>query len=546
MPLIIALLLSATAASAQVESFTDSVILQRLRRFAPAEFTVDTSKLAPGDRRALGSLIAAGKVIEEIYLRQSWAGSPALLDSLSADTSAGGKLRRRYFMVNMSPWSNADRMRAFLPGAPEKKPLRANLYPDGMKRADWGPWFIALDSRRQAEAAGPRHVVRWDSGGAMKTVPYSEEYRDLLTAAGGLLKEAAAQVADRGTRELLLALITAFGSNDYGVSDRAAVGADGAISVTIGPTNLSLDELFRYKKAYEVVIAVRDEHATLRMKQMERSLPGIEKALGGPGPGARAKHISLRIDNAVYIGGGARAGSLASTVRLPADSTLLPSTGEKTILLRNVYERNFALIQAPIAAAVLEAGQAGDVTFDAFFLHLVMRELSRRFGWDGAVRRSADPSGAVALVDPAPALAEAKADLAGLAGIDHLTAAGTLPAALSRSLYQTQVSSLLRALRFWRDDPFVAGAAIQFSYHREQGSIAYDPRSGRYRVDVGKMKDTSRKLFSEITSLQSEGDPARLASFYERYARLSPEISALPERLADIPYDIEPVFPLAD
>ncbi len=536
----------ATPAPAQVGAFSDSALIVRLGRFAPASFTIDTSKLATSERQALGNLIAAGKVVEEIYLTQMWAGNIALLDSLSADTSAGGKLRQRYFSINQGPWSISDRMQAFLPGVPGKKPLRANLYPDGLKRADWGVWFIGLDARRQAEAAGPWHVVRWDSGGSMKTVPYSEEYRALLGKAGGFLNDAAAHIGDAGTKEQLRSLVEAFGENDFRESDPASIAANGTISLTIGATNGSLDELFRYKKAFEVVVAVRDEPETRRMKLMERSLPAVLQSLGGGGSVAPGSALSLRIDNAVYIGGGARAGAVASTVRLTTDSTLTSTARKKTILLRNVLERNFTLIQAPIAAALLDTGQADEVSFDAFFLHLVMRELSHRFDRSGTPRRTPTQADAADLLDPAPAFAEVKADLAGLAGIDQLAADGVLPATVSHSLYQTQVSSLLRALRFGSNDPFVAGAAIQFNYHRVQGAITYDSRVGRYRVEPAKMGVSVKRLFKEISTLQTDPDPARTAAFNEKYNRLSPEIASLAERLAHIPFDLEPSFPLAD
>lgn len=78
-------------------------------------------------------------------------------------------------MINMSPWSVADRSGAFLGGVPEKRVPQANFYPQGMRRSEWGPWFIKHDARRQAEALGPNHVIRRDSSGVMKTVPFNYE-----------------------------------------------------------------------------------------------------------------------------------------------------------------------------------------------------------------------------------------------------------------------------------------------------------------------------------------------------------------------------------
>ena len=46
-------------------------------RFAPTEYRVDISKLSAGDRKALGKLVEASKVIDDIFLTQYWSGNHA-------------------------------------------------------------------------------------------------------------------------------------------------------------------------------------------------------------------------------------------------------------------------------------------------------------------------------------------------------------------------------------------------------------------------------------------------------------------------------------
>ena len=62
-----------------------------IARYAPAQLTVDTSHLAPGDQKALGKLLEAARVIDEIFLKQLWSGNPALQARLEKDTSPLGK-----------------------------------------------------------------------------------------------------------------------------------------------------------------------------------------------------------------------------------------------------------------------------------------------------------------------------------------------------------------------------------------------------------------------------------------------------------------------
>src|ERR1035438_4091195 len=77
-------------------------------RFAPATMHVDTSKLSAGDRAALVKLIAAGRVVNRIFLKQVWSGNAALLKTLQQDSSALGKARLEYFWLNKGPWSDLD------------------------------------------------------------------------------------------------------------------------------------------------------------------------------------------------------------------------------------------------------------------------------------------------------------------------------------------------------------------------------------------------------------------------------------------------------
>ncbi|MBM3740060.1 MAG: hypothetical protein FJW39_30250, partial [Acidobacteria bacterium] len=66
-------------------------------RFVPVELTADTSKLTPGDRKALDLLIEASRRIDRLFLRQLWSGNPGLYAKLQKDRSAEGRARLAYF-----------------------------------------------------------------------------------------------------------------------------------------------------------------------------------------------------------------------------------------------------------------------------------------------------------------------------------------------------------------------------------------------------------------------------------------------------------------
>src|SRR5579862_5271348 len=149
----------------------DLAELQRMAaRFAPVELRVDTSALSAPDRQALGKLIVAAHVIDDLFLTQYWSGNHALYAKLQKDTTPLGKARLHYFWINKGPWSALDDHQAFLPGVPDRKPLAANFYPEDMTKQQFEDWIKALPKEQKQEAEGFFTVIRRD-GGRLHAVP---------------------------------------------------------------------------------------------------------------------------------------------------------------------------------------------------------------------------------------------------------------------------------------------------------------------------------------------------------------------------------------
>src|SRR5437879_3168458 len=82
----------------------DLAALERMTtRFAPVELRVDTSKLAAADRQALVKLVAAARLIDDIFLTQYCSGNHALYAKLQQDSTPLGKALLRYFWINKGP-----------------------------------------------------------------------------------------------------------------------------------------------------------------------------------------------------------------------------------------------------------------------------------------------------------------------------------------------------------------------------------------------------------------------------------------------------------
>src|SRR5256714_2597615 len=172
------------------ESGEAAELNKKIRRFAPTVMTANAARLSPSDRKALQKIIAAAKLYDALYLRQIWSGNESLWKKLAADETPLGHLRLHYFMNNKGPWSQLDENAPFIEGVPPRPP-QANFYPDDMTKDEFNSWSNGLSPEEKEKATGYFYVIRRDAGGKLKSVPYSEEYREFLEAAAKLLREAA-------------------------------------------------------------------------------------------------------------------------------------------------------------------------------------------------------------------------------------------------------------------------------------------------------------------------------------------------------------------
>src|SRR6476469_10886468 len=94
----------------------DPVLAKKIARFAPTTLTASLAKLSARDRQALAKIIAAAKLLDPLFLRQVWSGNDALKTKLEADTTAVGRQRLHYFLINDGPWSRLDSNEPFIEG----------------------------------------------------------------------------------------------------------------------------------------------------------------------------------------------------------------------------------------------------------------------------------------------------------------------------------------------------------------------------------------------------------------------------------------------
>lgn len=532
----------------QVSPSDAQALSAQIRRFSPTVITADIARLSSADRQALHKIIEAAQLLDPLYLRQVWAGNPALLKKLEADQSPLGRERLHYFLINDGPWSQLDENKPFIDGVPPEKPPQASYYPDDMTKDEFNRWVETLGSEERQKATGFFYVIRRDANGKLRSVPYSEEYREFLEPAAKLLREAAELTDNVTLKNFLRKRADAFLSNDYYESDVAWMDLDAPLDVTIGPYETYSDGLFGYKAAFEAYVTLRDEAESAKLarfsnylQELENNLP-IDARYRNPKLGSSSP---IRVVNVVFSSGEGNSGVQTAAFNLPNDERVVEEKGSKRVMLKNIQEAKFNKTLIPIARVVLNPSQQEEVSFAAFFTHVLTHELMHGLGPHTIKVNGQETTVRKQLKETYSTIEEAKADITGLWALQYLMDKGVVDRQMERTVYTTFLASAFRSVRFGVQEAHGRGIALQFNYLTDEGAIKFDERTGTFQVVPERIKEAVRKLTHDILTLQAEGSYEKAKAMLDKYGVIRPQMQSALERLKDVPVDIEPSFPLA-
>jgi Peptidase family M49 len=534
---------TATTASA---SRPATSLAARADRFAPADIGADVTALPENERTALAHLITASRVIDGLFLRQVWAGNPALLLQLQSDKSPEGQARLRYFLLNKGPWSRLDGDEPFVAGVGDK-PEGANFYPAGATKADIEHWLATLSPTEKAQAVGFFTTIRRGPEGRFVAVPYTIEYQGELALIAEHLRAAAKATSQPTLRVFLDQRADALVSNDYYASDVAWMELDASIEPTIGPYEVYEDEWFAAKAAFESFITLRDDAETAKLTKFSGQLQGLENrlpidpALRNPKLGALSP---IRVVNVVFSAGDGNRGVQTAAFNLPNDERVVNEKGTKRTMLKNTQEAKFRLVLQPIAKQALSTADQGRVQFDAFFTHILMHELMHGLGPNNVTVNGQATTVRAQLKETYSTLEEAKADISGLWALQTLVDDGVIDKSLGDTMYVTFLASAFRSIRFGTTEAHGRGIAIQLNALLDAGAFVANA-DGTFRVEPAKIRDAVKALTTEIMMVQARGDYAAATALMARRT-IRPEVQKLLDRLGSVPVDIEPRFTAAE
>ncbi|MDX5418698.1 MAG: Zn-dependent hydrolase [Hymenobacteraceae bacterium] len=514
-----------TAETVQTDAATD--LQQKLGMYTNVRLTADMSSLSEKERQMIPLLIEAGNIMDELFWFEAYGKKDSLMSALTDDAA------RQFVKINYGPWDRLNNNEPFIPGV-GPKPDAANFYPHDMTKEEF-------EKSTLKDKASQYTFLRRDANGQLTTVPYHVQFKEQVTRAANLLKQAANLAEEPGLKKYLTLRAEALLTDNYQPSDLAWMDMkNNRIDVVIGPIETYEDKLFGYKAAHEAYVLIKDMDWSKRLEKYAAFLPELQRGLPVAAnykketPGTDS---DLNAYDVVYYAGDCNAGSKTIAINLPNDEEVQLKKGTRRLQLKNAMRAKFDKIMLPIADELIADDQKKHITFDAFFANTMFHEVAHGLG----IKNTINGKGTVreALKEHGSALEEGKADILGLYMITQLHKKGEVSGSLE-DYYTTFMAGIFRSVRFGAASAHGKANMVRFNFFKENGAFERDAKTGKYRVNYVKMGEAMDKLSELILTLQGNGDYAGVGKLLNEQGQISAELQADLDRLSqkNIPVDV--------
>ncbi|MBI9071694.1 MAG: peptidase [Melioribacteraceae bacterium] len=520
----------------------EKMLKERIDKYALTEIKYDESLLDENQKKVVHKLFEAAQIIDELFLEQVYYKNAEIEKELKGATDELSKLKYDFFKLNFGPFDRLDHETPFI--GTEQKPKGANFYPVDMTKEEFTNW-IKENPADEKDFTSEFTVIRRKDN-KLVAVPYTEEYKEKLQKIIVLMKDAA-EFADNPTlKNYLLTRAKSFETNDYYESDMAWMDLkDHAIEVIIGPYEVYEDGIFNYKAAYECFLTIVDPVESEKLEKFADYLTEIEENLPLPDEHknfTRGSESPIIVAQEVFSAGDTKAGVQTLAFNLPNDERVRKAKGSKKVMLKNVHEAKFEKLLQPIAEIVMDKEQLAYVTFDGFFNHTLMHEISHGVG-PGLIKKDGKETEVKKeLKETYSILEECKADILGMYNDIFMIEKGVYTKEFENEVWSTFLAGAFRSMRFGINEAHGGGTAIIYNYMLENGAYEYDSETEKVKVDFEKAYPVLKDLANKVLMIQAKGDYQASKDIIAQYGIETPSIKRLREKLEVLPIDIRPVF----
>jgi hypothetical protein len=484
-------------------------------------------------------LVEACRLLDAVYWRQSDPGGLVIYKSTLNATI------RSLFQIMGSRWDLIDQNRPFLGEAP--MPPGHDLYPHDLTRAEVER-YVKQHPEQKDPIYGEFTVVK-RAGDRLTTVPYHEEYKRRLVPMAGALREAAELSADKAFANFLRLRADALLSDDFYKSDLAWLDLkDPKFDVIFAPYETYLDDLLGVKTSYGASILIRNDVESQKLAVYQKYVPDIQDALPLPAadrPSKRGHLTPMEVMDAPFRAGDLRYGYQAVADNLPNDPRIHEAKGTKKIFFKNFMDARVEFVILPIAKKLMAPAQAAKASGEGYLASTLLHEISHGLGpaFSHVGGKQVDIREAIG--GAYSGLEEAKADVVGMFGLKWLVDHNALPKDRLEEYYASYVAGILRTLRFGTGEAHGRAEMMEFNVLLESGALSRNS-AGAYVIDYARMPAVLAKLAQELLEMEATGDRARVESWFSKFDKMPPSLTATLATTKDIPVDLYPIYSFKD
>lgn len=520
------------------EAARRALVLEELDQGRPTLVHNDLSGLAPSDRAAARSIVAAALELERLFAVQT--GMAALRSKVPADHAPSQSLFRRNWGPRCeAPKTEKNPACSAIPGAPKRK---VDVYPSSLQ--DDPKFCEALEKHKDSKALLAPFVVVREQGGQLVPVKYSDAYAQSMQMIAGHLDAAAAALGpdERAFAEYLRAAAKAFRDNDWEAADEAwsKMGAAGSkFYLRIAPDEVYWEPCSQ-KAGFHVSFA-RINQASLAWQQklvphQQEMEAALAKLITWP---YRERKVAFKLPDFidVLLNAGDSRQAFGATIgqSLPNWGKVANESRGRTVAMSNLYtDPDSMRIRREQAQSLLDKDAAQLLRDDATpgLLGTILHEATHNLGpsheykFQGKTDSQAFGGGLASMLE------ELKAQSGALYFLDLLVKKGVITEELRRQSYLDSViwSFGHIAQGMWSEDgtrkPYSQLAAIQLGVLLEEGAVEWDATAlaangkdtGAFKLRFDKFPAASEKLMRQVAQMKARNDKQGADALAKKHA----------------------------
>lgn len=520
----------------------EKMLSEKIKQFAPVEIKYDHKLLNKNDKECLKNLFYASRIMDTIFMEQAYSKNFEIAKALKSDKTTEGKNTYQYFKIMFSPFDRLDHAKPFY--GTENRPDGANFYPADMTKDEFNN-FVKANPDKEKTFTSEFTVIR-RKGGELVAIPYSEYYKDLLIKAADYLRKAAQYSENESLKKYLLSRADAFLTNDYYQSDMDWMDLKNhKFEFIIGPYEVYEDEMFNYKASFEAFLTIVDPVESKKLEKFESMLTDMEKNLPMDDKYknfSRGKESPMVVSNQVFSAGDTKSSVQTLAFNLPNDERVRAAKGSKKVMQKNIHEAKFEKILMPIAKIAMDPSDVKHVTFEGFFNHTLMHEISHGIGPGFIEVEGRKTEVKKELKELYSKIEECKADVLGMYNNRYMIERGVYSKSTDNQIWASFLANIFRSVRFGVGEAHGASNAIIFNWVLEKGGYEYNTKTQKVKVHYDKVYDAVKSLGTELLTLQATGDYNRAKKLIDKYGIESEPLKVIRAKLVTLPVDIYPVF----